>query len=147
MIEEQMKSDQVSYSKTDGILNISIEKCDKEIILTSLKEKPTKSDQVFYNKIDEHLNIGVEKEDQELTVTPIDNKSKYDNILEERSVKLGIAPYHVSDTKITKPLEERPSFRKFLIDKVKGTSGDCEKKSNNKGSKESLSKEGENGLN
>ncbi len=144
MLEKKMKSDQVTYSKTEGILNISIDKCDKEIILTSLKEKPTKSDQVVYNKIDEHLNIGVEKEDKELTVTSIDNKSKYDNILEETAPKLRIAPYHMSDTKITKPLEERPSLRKFLIDKVKGTSGDCEKKSSNKGSKESLSKEGEN---
>ena len=140
-----MKADQVVFITSDEILNIGANRLDRGTSVISLKENKVKSEQVVYKKTEELLNIGLEKEDREMILNSIEINSKkdFESISKQKSNTHGIAPYHVSDTKITKPLEDKPSLRKFIIDKVKGASGDSEKdkKANNKGSKESLTKE------
>ena len=144
MKETQTRADQVVFITTEETLNIGVKQVDR-INAIPLKENKSKSEHVVYNKTEELLNIGIDKKDKEMILTSVEiNKNKdHEQIIMKKSDFQGIAPYHMSDAKITKPSEEKPSLRKFLFEKVKGTTGDTEKKSSNKGSKESLTKESE----
>ena len=113
--------------------------------MSEVRKKTTEkqSDSVIYKKEDDILNIGIEKVDREriIKTIEIDKSNKLEPIPKIESNQLRIPPFHVSDAKIIKPSEEKPSLRKFIIDKVKRKNCDSNKQATSKGSNESLSKE------